>query len=130
MTLMHFMNNDARRSTTRIGSTSSGQGTACHAACPMSPLHGSFVLLAVFLISGCVTTAGPFVTNVLPAGDGKVSIERCKAKYNSFLNTLSTGECDSVLVQVVDVSSRDRRGGDVDDDDEDQPKQKRRKKRD
>lgn len=87
----------------------------------------AFVLLAT---TGCVSTAGPFITNVLPAGDGRVSIEKCKVNYNKFSNTISMGQCDTITVELVSVAQRQPREErrDEDEDQDAQPKKKKKKK--
>jgi hypothetical protein len=48
--------------------------------------------LAVFA-TACSSTAGPFVTSISNAGDGKVAVEKCKAVFNSFTGVVTTGQC-------------------------------------
>ena len=63
-----------------------------------------------------------------PAGDGKVSIEKCKLNHNGFSNTISMGQCDSVRVELVSLPQRQLRDERRDEDEDPQPEKKRKKK--
>lgn len=51
-------------------------------------------VLAVLILAGC-TTAGPFVTNVNPAYDGSLVVEKCQVHFNGFLGVIDMGQCMS-----------------------------------
>lgn len=57
----------------------------------------SIVLLAALLCSACVTTAGPYVTEVQSLKPDTLSIVKCKVKVTStpFGTKIEEGECFS-----------------------------------
>ena len=48
--------------------------------------------LVVVALIGC-STAGPFVTNISPVGDGKISVEKCMIQYNGFTGNITMKDC-------------------------------------
>ncbi len=56
-------------------------------------------LLALVFTVGC-THAGPFVTNLSPAGGGRVNVEKCMVEFNMFLGTMSESDCQNQTIQL------------------------------
>lgn len=57
--------------------------------------------LPILLLTGCVSTAGPFVTNISVAGPGVLRVERCDVEFSPWgYNHIENGECSEELVQV------------------------------
>ena len=58
-------------------------------------------LLAILLglpAIGCVSRAGPFVTNVAYTPDGRLLVDRCYAEYDDFGKNLSNQDCTREIV--------------------------------
>jgi hypothetical protein len=45
--------------------------------------------------SGCVTDAGPFVTDVVPNGQGGYSVKQCKVRFNPWSSKVRNYRCDA-----------------------------------
>ena len=57
-------------------------------------------ILAVAILlgmTGCSYTQ-PFVTNISPAGDQGILVEKCKVQYNSLTLNISTESCNTSYV--------------------------------
>ena len=57
-------------------------------------------ILAVTILlgmTGC-SFAGPYVTNISPAGDQGILVEKCKVQYNSLTSNISTESCNTSYV--------------------------------
>ena len=48
-------------------------------------------------ITGCSLTQ-PYVTNISPAGEQGILVEKCKEQYNSFTAKVSTEQCNTSYV--------------------------------
>ena len=48
-------------------------------------------------MTGC-SFAGPYVTNISPAGDQGILVEKCKVQYNSLTAKVSTESCNTSYV--------------------------------
>ena len=48
-------------------------------------------------VTGCSYTQ-PFVTNISPAGDQGILVEKCKVQYNSLTSNISTESCNTSYV--------------------------------
>ena len=57
------------------------------------------IVALAFTISAC-TTAGPYVTNISSDGNNGLNIEKCAVHLNSFMGTVSTGECTSQNIKL------------------------------
>ena len=57
---------------------------------------------ALITLTGCITTAGPFVTNIEADADGNLIIEKCLVEHqsNGNHNSISTGACRSFLLKL------------------------------
>ncbi len=53
----------------------------------------------VIMLSAC-TTAGPYVTNISSDGNNGLNIEKCTAKMNAFMGTISTADCTSQTIKL------------------------------
>ena len=60
---------------------------------------------ALITLTGCITTAGPFVTNIEADADGNLVIEKCLVEHQSNGNhgSISTGACRSFLLKLSDL---------------------------
>ena len=57
-------------------------------------------ILAVAILlgmTGC-SFAGPYVTNISPAGDQGLLVEKCKVQYNMVTSNISTESCNTSYV--------------------------------
>ena len=45
------------------------------------PKRIAFAVTGLFLLGGCTTYAGPFVTNIRPNGDGSLLLKKCMLKF-------------------------------------------------
>lgn len=57
------------------------------------------LFVAVFMI-GC-STAGPFVTNISPDGEGNLVVERSKVQFNSFTGTITNTEYSEKKIKIA-----------------------------
>jgi type IV secretion system protein VirB7 len=62
------------------------------------------------LTGGC-THAGPFVTNISAAGNGKALIEKCMVEFNMFLGTMSESDCSSATILLTPQRYRQQTNG-------------------
>ena len=60
------------------------------------------VLLGIF---GCSVTQ-PYVTNISPAGDQGILVEKCKVQYNPYTAKVSTEECNTSYVWLGDALTK------------------------
>ena len=57
-----------------------------------------FLAVAILLgMIGCSVTQ-PYVTNISPAGDQGILVEKCKVQYNSLTSNISTESCNTSYV--------------------------------
>lgn len=56
------------------------------------------LLLVVSL--GCASTAGPFVTNISSDGNNGLTIEKCMAKFDPWMSTVSNTECTNTSLKL------------------------------
>ena len=63
-----------------------------------------FFSLALAVLGSCVSTAGPFVTNISTARSGVIVVEKCMAEFNSFTDSVSTRDCNVHEVEVSGTS--------------------------
>jgi len=59
-----------------------------------------FVML-VFILAGCASTAGPFVTGISSDGKGGLIIQKGYAEYNSFLGVLGNREAGESSIKLL-----------------------------
>jgi hypothetical protein len=57
------------------------------------------VLLALPTI-GCVSRAGPFVTNISSAGNGRLYVQRCYVEYSDTGKEISNQDCREEIVDL------------------------------
>ena len=62
----------------------------------MKKLITSLVAVA---LTGC-STAGPYVTNVSPAGTTGLIVEKCVTEFNSMTSQISTKNCSQTYIPV------------------------------
>lgn len=58
------------------------------------------VTLAVLILSGCASRAGPFITNISSDGQGGLTIEKCMAKFDPWMSTVNNDECTSSNIRL------------------------------
>jgi len=56
-------------------------------------------------ITGCSLTQ-PYVTNISPAGEQGILVEKCKVQYNSLTAKVSTEQCNTSYVWLGGASTR------------------------
>lgn len=57
-------------------------------------------LLALFLVLGGCSTAGPYITNVSSDGRNGLNIEKCAVQMNAFMGTVSNINCTTQNIQL------------------------------
>ena len=57
------------------------------------------LVLAILSLTAC-STAGPYVTNLSSDGNNGLNVEKCTVQMNSFMRTVSTGECTSQNIKL------------------------------
>ena len=54
-------------------------------------------VLILLVMAGCSVTQ-PYVTNISPAGEQGILVEKCKVQFNSITAKVSTEECNTSYV--------------------------------
>lgn len=65
--------------------------------------------VAMLSLTNC-SFAGPYVTNIAPAGEQGLIVEKCKVQLNSLTGNVSTGDCNSSYVWIGGDSSKKKAG--------------------
>jgi hypothetical protein len=60
----------------------------------------SIIAGVIALMSGCASTAGPFITNLSSDGNGNLEVERCMVRLDRMINTGDNAECRSSTIRV------------------------------
>ena len=57
-------------------------------------------ILAVAILLGMIgcSVTQPYVTNISPAGNQEILVEKCKVQYNTLISTVSTESCKTFYV--------------------------------
>ena len=63
-------------------------------------------ILAVVILLGMIgcSVTRPYVTNISPAGEQGILVEKCKVQYNSLTAKVSTQECNTSYVWLGNAS--------------------------
>lgn len=69
------------------------------------------IMCAGLLFSGC-SFAGPYVTNISPAGEQGLLVEKCKVQLNPLTNNVSTGDCNTSYVWIGNSAKKKESGVD------------------
>jgi hypothetical protein len=69
----------------------------------MLGIRSLLALVLALSAIGCVSHAGPFVTNVRYDGNGSLIVDRCTADFNSFTNDISTGDCTEEIEPLTNA---------------------------
>jgi len=66
------------------------------------------LILAVAILVGMIgcSVTQPYVTNISPAGEQGILVEKCKVQYNSFTAKVSTEQCNTSYVWLGGASTR------------------------
>jgi len=64
-----------------------------------------FFLISILLLSGCATTAGPFVTNISSDGKGNLIIEKSNVEYNPWMGVVTNKNSTSATIKVIPEKS-------------------------
>jgi hypothetical protein len=60
-----------------------------------------YLAIALVTLTGCTSTAGPYVTKITNPGDGNLHVQRCTVEYSTFFGgSVSTGDCETELVPL------------------------------
>ena len=59
----------------------------------------------LFKMLGCSVTQ-PYVTNISPAGEQGILVEKCKVQFNSLTAKVSTEQCNTSYVWLGGASTR------------------------
>ena len=60
-------------------------------------------VLILLVMAGCSVTQ-PYVTNISPAGEQGILVEKCKVQFNSLTAKVSTEQCNTSYVCLGDTS--------------------------
>lgn len=60
-----------------------------------------FLSLLSTLSTGCVSRAGPFVTNISAAGPGTLNVEKCMVEWSYLSESMQMGECTTHVVSIT-----------------------------
>jgi len=65
-------------------------------------------ILAVVILLGTIgcSVTQPYVTNISPAGDQGILVEKCKVQYNPYTTKVSTEQCNTSYVWLGGASTR------------------------
>ena len=65
-------------------------------------------ILAVVILLGTIgcSVTQPYVTNISPAGDQGILVEKCKVQYNPYTAKVSTEQCNTSYVWLGGASTR------------------------
>ena len=55
------------------------------------------LLIGFLVLTGCSLTQ-PYVTNISPAGNQGILVEKCKVQFNSITTKISTEDCNTSYV--------------------------------
>lgn len=66
----------------------------------------AILILSVAILTGCTTTAGPFVSTISSDSDGQLHVTKCMVSMNGFLATVSATDCQSSVVSVGKPSAK------------------------
>jgi hypothetical protein len=61
-------------------------------------LGGSLLILGPMF--GCASTAGPFITNISSDGDDGLVIEKCMARFDPWMSTVSNTQCTQTPIKL------------------------------
>lgn len=53
-----------------------------------------------FIISGCSSQAGPFVTNISSDGRGGLVVEKCMVRLDRMINTVESSSCTNSSITL------------------------------
>ena len=53
---------------------------------------------AVLMVAGCVSTAGPFVTNISSDGQGGLVVEKAMVEYNQWTERITTKNHTTIYI--------------------------------
>lgn len=59
------------------------------------------LIMLVFMLVGCATTAGPFVTGISSDGKGGLVIQKGYVEYNQFLGTIANKEAGESSIKLL-----------------------------
>lgn len=59
-----------------------------------------FTAAGLLVLSGCASTAGPFVTNISNNGDGDLVVEKCMVKFDPWMSVVNNSDCTSTAIKV------------------------------
>ena len=64
-------------------------------------------ILAVAILFGMIgcSVTQPYVTNISPAGDQGILVEKCKVQYNPYTAKVSTEQCNTSYVWLGGAST-------------------------
>ena len=57
----------------------------------------NYLLIGLLVLTGCSLTQ-PYVTNISPAGEQGILVEKCKVQFNSLTAKVSTEQCNTSYV--------------------------------
>ena len=68
-------------------------------------ISGALLFAFLLALSGCVSMAGPYVTDIHANEHGDLIIEKCdvESSYNGQFSSIRTGRCSSFLLKLSEV---------------------------
>ena len=73
-------------------------------------LRVAIVICAAFLVTGCATTAGPFVTNISSDGRGGLVIEKAMVEYSQWSEGITTKDHTTTTIYIGTVPTQPSAG--------------------
>jgi hypothetical protein len=59
------------------------------------------VIVSVLGLAGCATSAGPFVTNISSDGANGLVVEKCMARFDPWMSTVSNDSCTQHTLKLT-----------------------------
>ena len=64
-------------------------------------MYKTFALATIaFVLSGCASQAGPFVTNISSDGKGGLVVEKCMVRLDRMINTVEASSCTNTPIAL------------------------------
>jgi hypothetical protein len=72
-------------------------------------------ILAVAVLFGTIgcSVTQPYVTNISPAGEQGILVEKCKVQYNPYTTRISTEQCNTSYVWLGGSSTKKAKSGEA-----------------
>ncbi len=72
----------------------------------MNKLIKTALAISIFIVAGCSSKAGPFVTNISSDGRGGITVEKCMVRLDRSINTVEASDCTNSNITLTNTSPR------------------------